>query len=159
MSEFFGVDLTQDHAAEAQSGHSVGTRQVRKKGLCLNECMRKSRKCHFLNRSRSLTLRSDYWVWSAPVTMVFPPAVPSDFTLLVACAPRSAPVDCAAYNRPHRVVPTRLGLHVNSIRRSFRPDRASVPPAGQAFSRKTRDAGSPHGPKLSPFNIEPRRRE
>src|SRR5258708_36934934 len=82
------------------------------------------------------------------------PAVPSDFTLLIACAPRSAPVDCAAYNRPHRVVPTRLGLHANSIRRSFRPARASVPPAGQAFSRKTRDAGSPHGAKV--VAVQPR---
>src|SRR6267378_6719190 len=84
----------------------------------------------------------------APGYDALPPAVPSDFILLVSCAPRSAPSDCAAYNRPHRVVPTRLGLLVNSIRRSFRPARASVPPAGQAFSRKTRDAGSPHGAKI-----------
>src|SRR5216683_5515302 len=76
MSEFFGVDLIQDHAAEAQSGHSVGTRQVRKKRLCLNECMSKSRKCHFLNRSRFSHLKE------RPLGMVsagydgFPPAVP-----------------------------------------------------------------------------------
>src|SRR5260370_67284 len=75
-------------------------------------------------------------------------------TLLVACAPLSAPVDCAAYNRPHRVVPTKLELHVNSIRRSFRPARASVPPAGQAFSRKTRGAGSPRGAKV--VAVQPR---
>src|SRR5229473_7900042 len=75
-------------------------------------------------------------------------------TLLVACAPLSAPADCAAYNRPHRVVPARLGLHANSIRRSFRPARASVPPAGQAFSRKTPDAASPHGAKV--VAVQPR---
>src|ERR1700747_3125477 len=105
-------------------------------------------KWHFLNRKPFSHLIERLRVWVSAGYDGLLHCGSLGLTFLVAYAPRSAPVDCAAYSRPRRVVPTRLGLRVNSIRRSFRPARASVPPVGRAFSRKTRDAGSPHGAEV-----------
>src|SRR3984957_12207290 len=80
--------------------------------------------------------------------------VPLGLTFLRACAPLPVPAGCVECNRHRRAVPAKPGLHVNSIRRSFRPPRASVPPVAPAFSRKTHGAGSPRGAEVDA--VQPR---